>query len=183
MFSQWVGLRENLDRKPWCSVNKPIDLGYSKWIKTATYHDLAASHFYWQKPTGLLLVTHLRKGSPGPEPGHAGRMVGWPLERHLHTAFPRAIQGKAQRALPAPRRRDKMFQTGENWGRELFMNSLLRIGGFENLSRYPSWLVVWLPFFIFPYIGLLIIPIDFHIFQRGGPTANQKVNSAFSGFG
>ena len=35
------------------------------------------------------------------------------------------------------------------------------------------WLVVWLPFFIFPYIGLLIIPIDFHIFQRGGPTTNQ----------
>ena len=29
------------------------------------------------------------------------------------------------------------------------------------------WLVVWLPFFIFPYIGFLIIPIDFHIFQRG----------------
>ena len=28
-------------------------------------------------------------------------------------------------------------------------------------------------FFIFPYIGLLIIPIDFHIFQRGGPTTNQ----------
>ena len=34
-------------------------------------------------------------------------------------------------------------------------------------------LVVWLPFFIFPYIGLLIIPIDFHVFQRGGPTTNQ----------
>ena len=29
-------------------------------------------------------------------------------------------------------------------------------------------------FFIFPYIGFLIIPIDFHIFQRGGPTTNQK---------
>ena len=29
------------------------------------------------------------------------------------------------------------------------------------------WLVVWLPFFIFPYIGFLIIPTDFHIFQRG----------------
>ena len=28
-------------------------------------------------------------------------------------------------------------------------------------------------FFIFPYIGLLIIPTDFHIFQRGGPTTNQ----------
>ena len=38
----------------------------------------------------------------------------------------------------------------------------------------PIWLVVWLPFFIFPYIGLLIIPIDFHIFQRGGPTTNHQ---------
>ena len=28
------------------------------------------------------------------------------------------------------------------------------------------WLVVWLPFYIFPYIGNLIIPIDVHIFQR-----------------
>ena len=28
-------------------------------------------------------------------------------------------------------------------------------------------------FFIFPYIGLLIIPTDFHIFQRGGPTTTQ----------
>ena len=28
-------------------------------------------------------------------------------------------------------------------------------------------------FFSFPYIGLLIIPIDVHIFQRGGPTTNQ----------
>ena len=42
-----------------------------------------------------------------------------------------------------------------------------------TLSIDTIWLVVWLPFFIFPYIGLLIIPIDFHIFQRGGPTTNQ----------
>ena len=42
-------------------------------------------------------------------------------------------------------------------------------------SDHPilTWLVVWLPFFIFPYIGFLIIPLDFHIFQRGGPTTNQ----------
>ena len=32
--------------------------------------------------------------------------------------------------------------------------------------------MVW-NIFIFPYIGFLIIPIDFHIFQRGGPTTNQ----------
>ena len=30
-------------------------------------------------------------------------------------------------------------------------------------------------FFIFPYIGNFIIPIDFHIFQRGKPTTNQKL--------
>ena len=41
------------------------------------------------------------------------------------------------------------------------------------LDMIYNWLVVWLPFFIFPYIGLLIIPNDFHIFQRGGPTTNQ----------
>ena len=46
----------------------------------------------------------------------------------------------------------------------------------HDMSKHNKdldWLVVWLPFFIFPYIGLLIIPIDFHIFQRGGPTTNQ----------
>ena len=29
--------------------------------------------------------------------------------------------------------------------------------------------------FIFPYIGNVIIPIDFHIFERGGPTTNQYI--------
>ena len=48
----------------------------------------------------------------------------------------------------------------------------------ESLEMWETydingWLVVWLPFFIFPYIGLLIIPIDFPIFQRGGLTTNQ----------
>ena len=38
------------------------------------------------------------------------------------------------------------------------------------------WLVVWLLFFIFPYIGILIIPIDFHIFQN----TNQERLECFS---
>ena len=50
-----------------------------------------------------------------------------------------------------------------------------RVPWFDPCDFYPGnredvtlhWLVVWLPFFIFLYIGLLIIPIDFHIFQRG----------------
>ena len=38
-------------------------------------------------------------------------------------------------------------------------------------SKITGW---WFgTFFIFPYIGNFIIPIDFHIFQRGGPTTNQ----------
>ena len=44
---------------------------------------------------------------------------------------------------------------------------------FSGWKKYAGivWLVVWLPpFFIFPYIGFLIIPIDELIFfQRGGP--------------
>ena len=35
--------------------------------------------------------------------------------------------------------------------------------------------MVWNIIFFFPYIGFLIIPIDFHIFQRGGPTTNQMI--------
>ena len=35
------------------------------------------------------------------------------------------------------------------------------------MSHFPNWLVVWLPFFIFPYIGFLIIPVDELIFFRG----------------
>ena len=50
-----------------------------------------------------------------------------------------------------------------------------KYGGFPSHRGTPNWLVVWLPFFIFPYIGLLIIPIDVHIFQRGGPTTNQPI--------
>ena len=30
-------------------------------------------------------------------------------------------------------------------------------------------------FVVFPYIGNFILPIDFHIFQRGGPATNQII--------
>ena len=41
------------------------------------------------------------------------------------------------------------------------------------IVKYSYWLVVWNINFIFLYMGNFIIPIDFHIFQRGGPTTNQ----------
>ena len=43
----------------------------------------------------------------------------------------------------------------------------------EKNGHICIWLVVWNINFIFPSIGLLIIPIDVHIFKRGGPTTNQ----------
>ena len=45
----------------------------------------------------------------------------------------------------------------------------------ETAKKMYNWLVGGLvAIFYFPRnIGLLIIPIDFHIFQRGGPTTNQ----------
>ena len=51
-------------------------------------------------------------------------------------------------------------------------------GGFNfnphNHQSKLDWLVVWNIWLIFPYIGNFIIPIDFHIFQRGGPTTKQQ---------
>ena len=46
-------------------------------------------------------------------------------------------------------------------------------GDVERGTKLRIWLVVWLPFFISPYFGNFIIPIDFHILQRGGQTTNQ----------
>ena len=44
----------------------------------------------------------------------------------------------------------------------------------DQFPGLQTWLVVWNINFLFPYIGNFIIPIDVHIFQRGGPTTNQK---------
>ena len=44
----------------------------------------------------------------------------------------------------------------------------------ENIRTWINLAGWWFgTFSIFPYIGFLIIPIDVHIFQRGGPTTNQ----------
>ena len=44
----------------------------------------------------------------------------------------------------------------------------------QSMNILRTWSGWWFgTFSIFPYIGLLIIPIDVHIFQRGGPTTNQ----------
>jgi hypothetical protein len=40
--------------------------------------------------------------------------------------------------------------------------------------------VVWKIFFIFHNIWDVILPIDFHIFQRGGPTTNQYTSQLFA---
>ena len=65
-----------------------------------------------------------------------------------------------------------MIRNDHNW----FDFSFSRSSIYELFFVHPrnnDWLVVWLPCFIFPSIGFLIIPIDVHIFQRGKPTTNQ----------
>ena len=54
------------------------------------------------------------------------------------------------------------WNAGETFGKPLWTSAIAcLVGGLVAIC------------YIFPYIGLLIIPIDFHIFQRGGPTTNQ----------
>ena len=50
------------------------------------------------------------------------------------------------------------------------MQSALKETAVVHCFLVGGLVAIWI---IFPYIGFLIIPIDFHIFQRGGPTTNQ----------
>ena len=74
--------------------------------------------------------------------------------------IPRGQQGGTQRLDPL----------GE---KQRNVDGLFRAKPTEDTSKY--WLVVGLEheFYDFPYIGNVIIPADFHIFQRGGSTTNQ----------
>ena len=56
----------------------------------------------------------------------------------------------------------------------------------NSTNSNNTWLVVWLPFFMFPYIGLLITPIDELIFFRGvaqPPTRYNRVLISFTSSG
>ena len=44
-----------------------------------------------------------------------------------------------------------------------------------NITKWVNQHVKFGTFFIFPYIGNVIIPFDFHIFQRGRSTTNQSL--------
>ena len=56
------------------------------------------------------------------------------------------------------------------WGETLWTSTM-------RIKRWQHYTTGWwfgCHFLFFPYIGNFIIPIDFHIFQRGGWTTNQK---------
>ena len=44
--------------------------------------------------------------------------------------------------------------------------------------NYPTWLVVWNMFYFFHILGI-IIPIDFHMFQRGSNHQPANINASF----
>ena len=59
-----------------------------------------------------------------------------------------------------------------------FSNWWVKLREWFLRKGYIVWLVVWLPFFIFPHIGNLIIPIDELIFFRGvaqPPTSSSSI--------
>ena len=60
----------------------------------------------------------------------------------------------------------KKFRVGASWASDRALSWWVCI-------LYNIWLVVWNIFYFPINIGNLIIPIDFHIFQRGDPTTNQ----------
>ena len=77
-----------------------------------------------------------------------------------------------------------MIKTSDADARLSAVQALVDMGWIGWIYEHHQWLQQWqcnnllgglvAINFIFPYIGLLIIPIDFHIFQRGGPTTNQQ---------
>ena len=68
------------------------------------------------------------------------------------------------------------FFVGRWWNMMKWLDPQLSVFHGE-FCTFLNWLVVWLPSMTyFPInIGNFIIPIDFHIFQRGGPTTNQSI--------
>ena len=58
------------------------------------------------------------------------------------------------------------------WAYPKKMFPILRMQQFQGWIGNQNWLVVWNIFF--SHILGIIIPIDFHIFQRAAPTTNQR---------
>ena len=96
---------------------------------------------------------------------------------HTENTAPRRPRNWRHKARPAADNgvSSSVFGAGLASNTVSYSSNMWSVAGNKQLARKNKyWWVVWLPFFIFPYIGLLIIPIDFHIFQRGGPTTNQS---------
>ena len=93
--------------------------------------------------------------------------VSWCI---LGDDFPRNLQWVRAPLRGLPFRECDLHRHGMSW---YCFSNVFHIADSFGSAGY-TWLVVWLPFFIFPYIEFLIIPIDFHIFQRGGPTTDES---------
>ena len=87
------------------------------------------------------------------------------------TKPPEAIKKHVPQVKPPAERRtsgDPGDCRGASRGRE---NCRYRMGKYDQICKSGWWFGT---FFICPYIGNVIIPTDFHIFQRGRSTTNQK---------
>ena len=131
-----------------------------------SYHNSGKGFFnlFW---VIIHLATHLPTCLPTRPPIHPSTW-GYQgmLGSRLSPAAPAGAQAASFGSLPtgaSPQVWSQLTSEGE------ICKSLAH---FQATSQY--WLVVWNMNFIFPEILGIIIPIDFHIFQRGGPTTNQN---------
>ena len=117
---------------------------------------------YWLGDIGMICWTKYTKSSPA---------------SRLRTATSHSLQrdaGEVLRQVEGLHRCLHIWSlgatVGKGWATSIDTSTFFK-GEWHIID--DIWLVVWLPFLIFPYIGNFIIPIDVHIFQRGGPTTNQ----------
>ena len=91
--------------------------------------------------------------------------IGIPRDRLACSSWRAAADPPGRSFLSMATNREWIFKSRQGGGSQA--------GCILGLCAVHIWLVVWTINFIFPYIGNVIIPIDVHMFQRGGPTTNQ----------
>ena len=94
---------------------------------------------------------------------------GWKFDRGTTKLHARILRGKG-----VQKKKPNMFTVGSSTSATFVLP--------VYVIRVHERLVVWnMAFFhFFPYIGNVIIPADFHIFQRGGSTTDLTPDSPLS---
>ena len=126
--------------------------------------------FYERKLQNSEQITHFHEVNWGSIPGHGSlwypHAPSPPSPPHLSVHQPLQEYPAPKTPIDTPRT-IKVFAKARNSrlrGPWVISSWLMEVGG-HNDKLDIAWLMVWNMNFIFPYIGNLIIPTDFHIFR------------------